>query len=165
MACGSLSHYPTRVPSDYFLTWTTYGTWLPGDIRGSFIDDRVEGPGLSRRKDHLRTTSSNRLASDPFVLTDQARVLVDAAIKEHAAHRQWTVLALNVRSNHVHLVLKTDQPPERVMTGMKAWSTRALREHGLVECDRKVWTRHGSTRHLHTQESLRRAIQYVEEWQ
>jgi REP element-mobilizing transposase RayT len=153
------------VHSDYFLTWTTYGTWLPGDSRGSFIDDRIEGAGLSRRKDHLRLASAQRLAGDPILLSEKARIVVDAAIREHAAHRRWPVLALNVRTNHVHLVLKTDQPPDRVMTSMKVWSTRALRAHGLVSPDRKVWTRHGSTRHLHTTDSLEGAIRYVNEYQ
>ena len=165
MACAPLSQYAAAVFSDYFLTWTTYGTWIPGDDRGSFINDRIEGPGLSRRKDHLRISSSDRLTQDPFVLDDRARGLVGSAIREHAAHNRWPVLALNVRTNHVHLVLKTDRPPERLMNGMKAWSTRALREHGVVDADRRVWTRHGSTRHLHTLESLHRAIRYVNECQ
>lgn len=28
----------------WLLTWTTYGTWLPGDVRG-FVSDVKDGPG------------------------------------------------------------------------------------------------------------------------
>jgi hypothetical protein len=31
MSAGSI---PMADPLAYFLTWTTYGTWLPGDERG-----------------------------------------------------------------------------------------------------------------------------------
>jgi hypothetical protein len=34
---------PMADPLAYFLTWTTYGTWLPGDERGW-----VERPGQFR---------------------------------------------------------------------------------------------------------------------
>jgi hypothetical protein len=47
------------------------------------------------------------------------------------------------------------------MTGMKAWATRALREAGLVGAESKVWTRHGSTKHLHTPDSIEQAVRYV----
>ena len=54
-----------------------------------------------------------------------------------------------------------DATPERAMSECKAWSTRRLREAGLVGSDERVWTRHGSTRYLWDRASLDRAIAYV----
>lgn len=47
------------------------------------------------------------------------------------------------------------------MSDLKAWSTRRLRESGMVEADRRVWTKHGSTRYLFDQSSVERAVDYV----
>jgi len=46
------------------------------------------------------------------------------------------------------------------MNQFKAWATRRLREAGFVGPDDRVWTRHGSTRYLTTEASVRRAITY-----
>ena len=32
-------------PMAWFMTWTTYGTWLHGDARGSFLDQTYLPPG------------------------------------------------------------------------------------------------------------------------
>jgi hypothetical protein len=47
------------------------------------------------------------------------------------------------------------------MSSLKAWSTRRLRECGLVGADRRVWARHGSTRWLGDLDALRAAVSYV----
>jgi REP element-mobilizing transposase RayT len=149
----------------YFITWTTYGTWLPGEAKGSFIDDRRDGPDRYGPNRHLRQHAAAQLTQPPVVLDERARAIIDRAIREHAAHRMWPVFALNVRSNHVHLVMTAGKHPDGVMTGMKAWATRALREAGLVGAESKVWTRHGSTKHLHTPDSIEQAVRYVIEGQ
>jgi len=51
------------------------------------------------------------------------------------------------------------------MTDLKAWATRWLREHGLVEQDRKVWTKHGSTRYLFDLASIEKTADYVSRMQ
>ena len=149
----------------YFMTWTTYGTWLPGDARGSFVDDRLLGPGPSRAKPGLERSARALLRHEPVVLGDAARAAVERAIRQHASFRGWELEALNVRTNHVHLVVRAAREPDRVMSEFKARATRALREAGLAADGTTIWTRHGSTRHLHTDESRVRAIRYVLEGQ
>src|SRR2546426_5533490 len=51
------------------------------------------------------------------------------------------------------------------MNDFKAYATRKLRERGLVDDQRRVWTRHGSTRYLNDDAPLDRASQYVIEEQ
>jgi REP element-mobilizing transposase RayT len=95
------------------------------------------------------------------MLDQPARAVVDAAIREACEHRAWVNHALNVRSNHVHLVVTANTSPERAMADLKAWGTRRLRERGLAPPLGRMWTAHGSTRYLFDHRSLGMAIDYV----
>ncbi len=69
-------------------------------------------------------------------------------------------MAANVRTNHVHVVVAGAETPERMMTAFKAWSTRRMREAGLV-AEGSPWSRHGSTRYLWDETELADAVAYV----
>ena len=95
----------------------------------------------------------------PVHLDDAPRRLVEAAIRETCRYNGWRLHVLNVRSNHVHLVVTAErEKPERVMTLLKAWASRGLNQGG---CRKRWWTRHGSTRYITTRASLARAVEYV----
>ena len=79
-------------------TFTTYGTHLPGDARGS----------LNRRgtlievSPALETFASNLMPEEPFRLKRaEDRRAVRAAIVEVCRHRGWHLIALHVRPEHV----------------------------------------------------------------
>jgi len=148
----------------YFLTWHTYGTWLHGDTRGSVDLDhnRFGTPFLPPDAVRLEK-AKGRMKQEPFVLTRDMREVVDQAIRDHASHRSWRVLALNVRSNHVHLGLGNfgDYSPEQVMQQCKSWGTRRLIEAGHATSTTRVWTDHGSTRYISTPESLAKMMDYI----
>ncbi|TVQ77603.1 MAG: hypothetical protein EA380_07150 [Phycisphaeraceae bacterium] len=96
------------------------------------------------------------------MLSTEERKIVHQAIQECAEYRGWTVMALNVRTNHVHCVVQApSHTPERVMTDFKARSTRMLREAGLRGPEESIWTKHGSTRWINEEKPLRAAIEYV----
>ena len=80
-------------------------------------------------------------------------------------YRGWELHALNVRRDHVHVVVGADCRPELVMTSFKSWSTRRLREAGLAAADGRVWSRHGSTRYLWTPKAIEDASLYTLEAQ
>ena len=62
---------PQEEPLAYFLTWTTYGTWLPGDERGW-----VEKPGQFRELDVQRQqTARQRMTEPPLTLDGEQRAL------------------------------------------------------------------------------------------
>lgn len=151
---------PFSEPLAYFLTWTTYGTWLPGDNRGW-----AQRPGQLRMPDPAREARAReRMVEDEFRLTDETRSRVETAIRRHAEYRSWGLHALAVRSNHVHCVVTAlMHTPEQVMTQFKAWSTRSLQ--AFYPERRHFWTKRGSTRKLFTEESLLAAIRYVNECQ
>ncbi|MBI2767326.1 MAG: transposase [Chloroflexi bacterium] len=82
-------------------------------------------------------------------------------ILEVCETRGWNLFAINVRTNHVHVVVTATAPPERVLNDFKAWCTRRLRECGLASPGVHIWSRHGSTRHLWTDEHVAVAKHYV----
>jgi len=148
----------------YFLTWTTYGTWLPGDARGwvSHHDGSANTPyrtGDPERETRARHAMKHR----PVTLTPAMRGGVESAVRHAARGEGWHLHALNVRSNHVHVVLTApDRAPERVMASLKAWASRHLNQAAGPDRPGRWWTRHGSTRYIKTEASLRAAVEYVE---
>ena len=143
---------------DFFLSWRTYGSWLPGDARGwtsRHRDRRVARDPAAR----LAKATLQAMPQAPVELDPTERELVDNVIREHCLIRGWHLHAINVRSNHVHLVVRADGPPQRIMGECKAWTSRRLRESGFE--GERVWARQGSTRHLNSEASLRRAIHYT----
>ena len=143
----------------YFLTWTTYGTWLPGDERG-WVHHR-EG-GVLPPDPEISRTAQRRMKDQPVRLSsDQRRIVRDSIIQSCRA-KEWDIYALNVRSNHVHLVLAaSNESPERAISYLKAWASRNLNEAPSRKTPRRWWTRHGSTRYFKTVSSLEKAVEYV----
>lgn len=154
-------------PTAYLLTWTRYGTWLPGDRRGS-INKHAAQPftPITAPNTHQEHHALRLLKRPPLVFNCVQRRVVEQAIEQHCLHRDWIVHAVNVRTNHVHAVVgASTHRPERVMNELKAWATRALRTVDQAPAEGRVWTRHGSTRYLWNEESVQRAIVYVRDLQ
>jgi REP element-mobilizing transposase RayT len=149
-------------PVGYFITWTVAGTWLHGDRRGSVnrVHNLVGRPKLPVNPSNVDEERA-AFGQPPIELSTAMREVVEQTVRAHCAFRHWAVLSLNVRTNHVHLVVRAEASPEVVMGQCKAWASRRLREAGLVSSDQKLWTRHGSTRWINRHEDLAAAIDYV----
>jgi REP element-mobilizing transposase RayT len=96
----------------------------------------------------------------PVVLDDLQRRLVTEAINEVCEFRRYSLNAVNVRSNHAHIVVSASVKPEKVVNDLKAYATRKLRQHLLLP-DRKLWSRGASTRYLWKPRHVTAAIDYV----
>jgi REP element-mobilizing transposase RayT len=151
------------VPKGFLITIRCYGTWLHGDERGS-VNRRsfnsVGFPGITANKS-LNQSDTSQLVSKPFSLGSAERSIVEAAIKDVCKHKSIGLAALNVRTNHAHAVTIASSGPEQIMNSFKSYSTRRLREAGLLGSSQKVWSRHGSTRWLWTEEHVEIAVRYV----
>jgi len=75
--------------------------------------------------------------------------------------RRWTLLALNVRTNHVHMVVQCDAPPERALIDFKAYATKRMIAARALKGGERPWSRHGSTRYLWNEHEVDAACQYV----
>jgi REP element-mobilizing transposase RayT len=151
-----------RQPLAYFLTFRTYGTWLPGDERGSTPRWRKDpGTPLLRPHEGLRRAAERQLANAPVTFAPRQRLLVHRTVVQVCEFRCWDLFAVNVRTNHVHVVLSGPGEPEPMMNALKSWSTRRLREEQLVPSGDRIWSRHGSTRYLWETNGVAAACAYV----
>ncbi len=146
----------------YFITFSTYGTWLPGSAKGSVDDEHhvygtpfVEGDAERERQAREAMTQS------PYVMSERERTIVCQALVELARERGWDLLALHVRTNHVHLVVTAERDPDRLLSDLKARASRNLTLAGFDDAKRRRWTRHGSTRHLFREEEVEAKIRYT----
>ncbi|MBX3388091.1 MAG: transposase [Phycisphaeraceae bacterium] len=91
------------------------------------------------------------------------RSIVDRAIRDHAEIRRWPLFEQNVRTNHLHIVVgpAAGADADEMMKQFKSWGTRRLIQAGLASSTTRVWVDHGSTKHLNSETSLQRAIEYV----
>lgn len=148
-------------PLAYFISWTTKGTWLHGDDRGWVERGKtgIQAPDPDRRRRELRT-----MEVDPVFLEPSMRDIAADTIRAHCDIRRWRLHALNVRSNHIHVVVTAaGMTPETVMEQFKAWCSRRLNDATGERL--KWWTPHGSTRWINDEKSLAAAIDYVLNWQ
>jgi REP element-mobilizing transposase RayT len=157
----------------YFLTWGTYGTWLPGDERGW----SEHGHGWQPPNPVRKLEAAARMTEDACRLDAEQRDIVERQIRETCQVRGWQLHAVNCRSNHLHVVVTADVAPELVRNQFKAWATRRLKE---LESKRRQarglgadtgpmrenwWAERGSRRFLNDEESLEGAILYVRDGQ
>lgn len=147
----------------YFLTFTTYGTWLHGDRRGS-VDHRHNQPGepFVEPSFSFQQARRSQMRYAPLRFTDAMRAVVCRTLSEVATHKDWQIAAANVQNDHVHiLVFASDKSPEDVTKTLKAYCTRRLREAGLTEPNRTVWTEGGSKRQLWNDTAVQNAKNYT----
>ncbi len=134
-------------PLAYYLTWTTYGTWLPGDERGW-----VAKPGEFRAPDPKREEAARKLMTESALTLDvEQRCIVEDTIADHCRIRGWHLHARNCRTQHVHVVVTAPGVhPKVVMDQFKAWCTRRLKELERSRCPhdgvirQSWWTQGGS---------------------
>jgi hypothetical protein len=110
----------------YLITWTTYGTWLPGDER-NWVDRHT--PGIQPPDRSRWELARDSIKELPAILDDEQRNIVEATVRSHCDIRHWSLHALNARSNHIHVVATAeDVDPAIVMDQFKAWCSRRLNE-------------------------------------
>ena len=116
-------------PIAYFLTWVTYGTWLPGDARG-WIEYRHgwQPPDPVRERE-----AAARMTEDACRLTVEQRDAVERQMAETCLKRGWYLHAVNCRSNHLHVVVSAgDAHPKKVRRDLKAWATECLKRQSRL---------------------------------
>ncbi len=148
-------------PIAYHITWHTHGTWLPGDEVG-WVKRGI--PGIRPGDSELEDKSRRLLNSPPVTLDDGERQIVEATFRDHCKIRNWTLHAINVRTNHVHIVVTADVKPEVVLAQLKAWCSRrlnAIRENP----PKKWWVAHGSTKWINDEDYFEKAVNYVKDGQ
>ncbi len=179
--CGSFDQKKGAVPTGeinvecrvWFLTWTTYGTWLPGDRRGfvSNVRDRqgqlvrFNKPGTPYKRDvpALLRAARVRCKHAPVYLTkDQSRV-VFKEVQQLCLFRNWQLLAIAIMHNHVHVLVQVAGDPDGadILRDLKTNVSRGLNRKEKQNQRKRWWTRSGSKRCLKTEESVIATASYI----
>ena len=147
----------TGEPLGFFLTWVTYGTWLPGDARG-WVEYRH---GWQLPNPTLELESMAKMTEDACRLNEKQRLAVEAQLSETCQHRGWLLHAANCRTNHVHAVVSAPgTAPKKIRKDLKAWATRCLKD-GFDRTRDNWWAERGSIRFLNNEKSMEAAVTYV----
>jgi hypothetical protein len=128
----------------YFITFSTYGTWLHGTAKGQGSVDRqhnVHGTPFVEPDAQRESDAAMRMTEPPYSLGENARLIVRDAIVAICVEKCWTLRALHVRSNHVHLVVSADREPGRLISDLKARASRELNRM-RIDTQAKRWIRH-----------------------
>jgi REP element-mobilizing transposase RayT len=166
------------VDRSWLLTWTTYGTWLPGDERGfvGAVRDQTGGqdthnqPGTEYDRDrpHLEGYSKANRQLESVRLTREQAAAICRQMQATAELRHWKLLAVAVMANHVHAVVgvRGDPDPSSLLRDFKSYSARELNQTSPSRERQRWWTKSGSTRILPDESAILAAIRYVEnqEW-
>jgi len=158
----------------WFLTWTAYGTWLPGDERG-FVSPKFEGASAERNNEpgrpyddgrrDLPRIAESKLSGDPVRLTRALAEVVRRQFEETARIRGWQLLAGAIMANHIHLVVGVpgDPDPSVLLRDFKSYASRDLNHPDRVSARRRWWTGQGSNRKLGDWDTLETVLWYVRE--
>lgn len=152
--------FNTRNPLTCLITWTCYGTWLPGDARGSW---RRGGEWVPSNR-LFRDISTAEMKETAFWMDETDRQVVEQTIGEHCRVRNWSLHARIARSNHVHVVVSSKhQHPNTARDQFKAWCTRRLKPTHPTR--KRFWTEGGTCRWINHEDDLQAAVTYVSQAQ
>ena len=149
-------------PIAYFITWTVYGTFLQGDVRGW----RKRRKGEQQPQPLLANWRHERLKHSIELLGIEQREVVKQEIERLCLYRGWKLWTCDARTNHVHVVVTaSDVSGKKIRDQMKPNCTRVLRERWPKFVDRPVWTVGGDWQCINTEEELEQVTLYVSESQ
>jgi hypothetical protein len=156
----------------YLLTWTTYGTWLPGDVRG-FVGDAPVAEGRWTKHNAVgtpydwgyseleRRARERTLGGEVTLGASEAGVAAGAFGEVGLAHGLDVQIGAVLRT-HVHLVVSSPQRDGAdVLKLFKGVSARRLTQAIGAPPGPRWWTTGGSHRLLVDEASQGAAWGYV----
>ncbi len=158
----------------WLLTNTTYGTWLPGNARGSVtsvresefavrIEHDIPGEPYEDEIPELEASARNQMSGPPVSLNQVQAAVAREQFKQTADYRRWRLRAVSVMHNHFHMVVEVDDDPHprKLLADFKAYGTRALTAKFGKPASETWWTGKGSKRKLKDAQAVADAIYYV----
>ncbi|MFL5328190.1 MAG: hypothetical protein ACJ8C4_04690 [Gemmataceae bacterium] len=132
------------------ITWTTYGTWLPGDPRGHVSNIVEQSGGYTSKQNtfgiecgagdqYLQRRASELMKSDAVWLTAEQAMIVANSLVESVLKRGWIIRRAAVMSNHLHaLVMNCPEDGPAVRRALKGPSQAKLSD--VAGHNRCWWT-------------------------
>lgn len=156
-------HAEGNYPLAYLITIRAYGTWLHGDEKGSVDRHNFNIYGTPRMfySESLKNLMKDQMKQKPIIFDKKERICVLETVKEVCDFRGYELLAVNIRTNHLHAVVSAYANPDKIANEFKSYATRRLRESGLIALEKKVWARGKSRRYLWKVKHVETAVEYV----
>ena len=163
----------------HHLVWTTYGTWLPNDPRGSW-SQTVLSPQLAelgeidfgRRKIQPSRQivrdfkqQAEPLLAHPTICFDARQIeIVGAALGESLRKLNYTCYSCAVMPDHVHLLIRKhrDQAETMIENLQAATRNMLIATDGILPAEHPVWTAGGWKRFLGSPDAVRSVIHYID---
>jgi len=132
------------------ITTTTYGTWLPGDLRG-YVDRGVILP-----HDPDRLERSRRLMkTDPVFLTPREQEIVFEALLRAARESEYALFAVSIESWHAHWLIDHAFDGVEVMVGRLKTRMRQALDRG------RLWTTGYNARYCFDEDAVEARRNYI----
>jgi len=147
-------------PKGYLITFTCYGSRLPGDERAWVSrSQNWHGTPFPSASERLASFCASLMKQRPYELDQPRRRIVRTAIKEICVRRGWLLRALHVREVHSHSIVQAEADPETVLNAFKCRASFRLNQSGLDGASRRRWAKGGSKIRLWTDEDVNRAVE------
>lgn len=141
---GSLNVLATMI------TTTTYGTWLPGDVRG-YVDD-----GRVLPSDPLLEGKSKRIMrADAVYLAEVEQKTAFEALVAACDEFDYRLIAVSVESWHAHVLLSHGGDGVATVSGRLKNRMRQAVERG------KIWTAGYDKRYCFTEAEVQARHEYI----
>jgi REP element-mobilizing transposase RayT len=152
---------PTPALAVHWIT-TTFGTWLHGDPRGSWINGKLCGPDP-----FLEAFIEKRLSRKSVVLSGSEMDAVSEVIGRVVEEQRLTALAATVHPTHVHLILAPPKIPIKTVIATLKYRTScevlATRRAAGRPVGRSLWTEGQFPVFIFNERHLENAVEYVRE--
>ena len=155
----------------YHAIFTTYGTWLPNDPRGSYsteiYKEELKRLGLVRYgrqnpqppRQELRrfwTATRPKLNRPPYFIDNATRPAIGAAFARAVAKFNLHCFACAIMNDHVHLLLQ--RPEHRIEYLVSQGKVYATNDLGLPQTP---WSRGSWNVFLNDEPAVRAATRYI----
>lgn len=156
----------------YHAIFTTYGTWLPNDPRGSYSKEiyneqlkllgtikygRQYPQPVHREVLKFWTEAAPRLRRSPILLSEKRRSTVAGAFSKVVKRLNLKIPACAIMNNHVHiLILRSKYRIEYLVNQLKGAATKDLK------MKHTPWTRSCWKVFINDKEALSAAIKYIQ---
>jgi len=163
----------------YHLIWTTYGSWLPNDPRGSSSHEircaEIKGLGelhTGRKKvqpaaGDIREfyKAARVILQHPLLrFSDDEITLLGNEFAEVVRRRGYTCYACAIMPDHVHMLIRKHRDKaERMIEGLQDASRTAVIAAGKRQLGHPVWGGPGWKVFLDSRDDIERVCRYIED--
>ena len=133
------------------ITTTTYGTWLPGDLRG-YVDDGKILPGDPEVWDRAQT----RMRGEPVLLSETEQLAALDALIEAGNEFGYELHAVSIESWHAHVLVSHGSDKVATVAGRLKTRMRQAVDRG------RVWTTGYDRRYCFTEADVAARSNYIQ---